>query len=63
MTVSLQRASPAEADAWLARGIQAYAADLALSGMDKSAAAKRARDDNAQLLPQGIDTPGQLFSR
>ena len=61
MSVSLQRASAAEADAWLAAGMKAYAADLASSGMDKSAAAKRAHEDNAQLFPQGIDTPDQLI--
>jgi ribosomal protein S18 acetylase RimI-like enzyme len=61
MNVTLQRPSPTEANTWLAAGMEAFAADLVASGMDKGAAAERARNDEAELLPQGIDTPGHLI--
>ena len=60
MNATLRRPSPAEADIWLAADIAHYAADLAASGMDESAA-ERARAEQAELLPDGIDTPGHLI--
>jgi ribosomal protein S18 acetylase RimI-like enzyme len=61
MNVTLQRPSPAEADTWLAAGMLAFAADLVASGMEESAAAERARSEQAELVPLGIDTPGHLI--
>lgn len=51
MNATLRRPSPAGVDIWLAADIAQYAADLAASGMDDSAAAESARAEQAELLP------------
>ena len=58
MNVTLERPSTAEAADWLASDIEAYTADLVAAGMDPNAATEKARREQTELLPLGLDTPG-----
>src|ERR1700730_16865846 len=61
MNVILERPSTAEAADWLASNVEAYTADLVAAGMDASAATEKARSEQTELLPLGLDTPGHLI--
>ena len=38
-----------------------YAGELAAAGMTPEAAAERSRDQMAELIPSGLDSPGMVF--
>lgn len=61
MNVTLERPSTAEAADWLASDMAAYTADLVAAGMDASVATEKARREQTELLPLGLDTPGHLI--
>jgi ribosomal protein S18 acetylase RimI-like enzyme len=64
MTVSLRRPRDAEYDGWVAAEVAGYANQIVESGaMSREAADERSRRDHAELLPQGLATPGHLIFR
>jgi ribosomal protein S18 acetylase RimI-like enzyme len=64
MTVTLRRPTPDEYAAWSAEDFEGYIAEIVASGsLSRAAAEERARREEAELLPQGLDTPGQLIFR
>jgi len=64
MSVQLRRATAEEFGPWRERGEAEYAGHIGASGaMSGEAAARKARDDYARLLPGGLDSPGQLIYR
>lgn len=52
-----------EFDAFLARATQTYVAELAASGMSEESARERGEQQMAELIPDGLDSPGQRFFR
>jgi ribosomal protein S18 acetylase RimI-like enzyme len=64
MTVRLRRPTPDEYAAWSAQELQEYIAEIVASGsLSRAAAEDQARREDAELLPLGLDTPGQLIFR
>jgi ribosomal protein S18 acetylase RimI-like enzyme len=64
MTVTLRRPTPDEYDAWSAEELEGYIAEIVASGsLSRAAAEEQARREIAELLAQGLDTPGQLIFR
>src|SRR5579864_1586189 len=64
MAVRLRRPTADEYDAWSARALEEYIAEIVASGsLSRAAAEARARQQDAELLPQGLGTPGQLIFR
>jgi ribosomal protein S18 acetylase RimI-like enzyme len=62
--IELGRPAGADYDAWAARAIAGYAAQIAASGaLGEEAAWDKARGDHERALPNGLDTPGQLIFR
>jgi ribosomal protein S18 acetylase RimI-like enzyme len=64
VTVTLRQPSDDEYRGWLAAEIAGYADELVESGaLSRELAEERSRRDTAQLLPQGLATPGHLIFR
>jgi ribosomal protein S18 acetylase RimI-like enzyme len=64
MAVTLRPATAEEYEGWSAASLSAYVDEIAESGsMSREAAEAKGRRDNAELLPQGLATPGQLIFR
>jgi ribosomal protein S18 acetylase RimI-like enzyme len=64
MTARLRRPTAHEYDAWSAQELEGYIAEIVASGtLSRAAAEEQARREDAELLPQGLDTPGQLIFR
>jgi ribosomal protein S18 acetylase RimI-like enzyme len=64
MTARLRRPTADEYDAWSAHELEGYIAEIVASGtLSRAAAEGQARREDAELLPQGLDTPGQLIFR
>jgi len=64
MAVTLRRASSEEFEGWSAALLSAYVDEIVQSGsMSREAAEEKGRRDDAELLPQGVATPGQLIFR
>lgn len=59
---TLRRPTREEYDAWSAEAFEGYIEQIAASGsMTRAAAEEKARREDAELLPEGFDTPGQLM--
>ena len=64
MAVTLRRASAEEFEGWSAALLSAYVDEIVESGsMSREAAEEKGRRDDAELLPQGVATPGQSIFR
>jgi ribosomal protein S18 acetylase RimI-like enzyme len=62
--VTVRRMTPAEFDEWQIAIAQDYADEQVAAGRwQREAAVQRARDENAQLLPQGLETARMLLLR
>jgi ribosomal protein S18 acetylase RimI-like enzyme len=62
--IELGRPAAGDYEAWAARAIAGYAAEIAASGaLGEEAAWDKARRDHERVLPDGLDTPGQLIFR
>ena len=59
--VELRPMSEAEFDAFSTAMAEDYAGELAEAGMTPEAAAERSRDQMAELIPSGLDSPGMVF--
>ena len=58
-TVSLRPMTDAEYESWHAAGTEAYAEAISrANGISMDAARLRAREQDGQLLPEGLQTPG-----
>ncbi len=64
MTVRLRRPTGEEYAVWSVASFAAYVDELVASGsMSRPAAEEKARREDVELLPQGLDTPRQLIYR
>ena len=64
MTARLRRPSAEEYAGWLAAAVGAYVDEIVASGsMSRDAAEEKGRRDHAEILPEGLATPGQLIFR
>jgi ribosomal protein S18 acetylase RimI-like enzyme len=64
MTARLRRPSAEEYARWSAAAFDAYVDEIVASGsMSREAAEEKGRRDDAEILPQGLATPGQLIFR
>jgi ribosomal protein S18 acetylase RimI-like enzyme len=64
VAITLRRPSADEYAGWFAESVQAYIEEIAASGaMSRAAAEEKGRRDHQQLLPHGLDTPGQSIFR
>jgi ribosomal protein S18 acetylase RimI-like enzyme len=64
MTVRLRPPTPDEYAAWSVQELEGYIAEIVASGsVSRAAAEELARREDAQLMPLGLDTPGQLIFR
>jgi ribosomal protein S18 acetylase RimI-like enzyme len=64
VTVTLRRPTADEYQAWSALELEEYISEIVASGsLSRAAAEDQARREDAELLPQGLDTPGQLIFR
>ena len=64
VTVTLRRPTPGEYQPWAALELEGYISEIVASGSLSCAAAEdQARREDAELLPQGLDTPGHLIFR
>jgi ribosomal protein S18 acetylase RimI-like enzyme len=64
VTVSLRHPSAEEYAGWSAATLDAYIDEIVASGsMSREAAEEKGRRDDAELLPEGLATPGQLIFR
>src|ERR1700688_5188332 len=64
MNVTLHRPTPDEYAAWSVQELEGYIDEIVASGaLSRAAAEEQARREDAELLPQGLDTPGQLIFR
>lgn len=64
MRVTLGRPAVADYDTWSSHELVEYSAEIvAASGMSHAEAEARASSEFAALLPDGLDTPGQLIFR
>jgi ribosomal protein S18 acetylase RimI-like enzyme len=62
--VTLRRPTAEEFEGWSTAAVHAYVEDIVGSGaMSRAAAEEKARRDHAELLPDGLETPGQLIFR
>ena len=62
--MTLRRPTADEYQAWSALELEGYISEIVASGtMSCPAAEDQARREDAELLPQGLDTPGQLIFR
>jgi ribosomal protein S18 acetylase RimI-like enzyme len=62
--VTLRHPSAEEYEGWSAAQLDAYVDDIVASGtMSREAAEEKGRRDYADLLPEGLATPGQLIFR
>ncbi len=59
--LELRPMTPAEFDTFLARMGDDYAGELAAAGMTPEAAAERSRQQMAELIPDGLASPGMVF--
>ena len=60
----LRHPSAEEYASWSATALDAYIDDIVASGsMNREAAEETGRRGDAELLPEGLDTPGQLIFR
>ncbi|MGC4112502.1 MAG: GNAT family N-acetyltransferase [Nocardioides sp.] len=48
-------------DAWLAVSTEGYIVELASAGMTEEAARKQGEEQMAELVPEGLESPGQSF--
>jgi ribosomal protein S18 acetylase RimI-like enzyme len=61
-SAELRRMDEEEWDSWFAQALASYAEDLVvLGGMDPADAEAKARQDQDDLVPQGMATPGHHF--
>ena len=64
MTVTLRHPSANEYEGWSAAQLDTYVNEIVASGtMSREAAEEKGRRDLAELLPEGLATPGQLIFR
>jgi ribosomal protein S18 acetylase RimI-like enzyme len=64
MSVSLRRPTSDEYDGWSALELEGYISEIVASGsLSREAAEDQARRQDAELLPDGLDTPGHLIFR
>lgn len=64
MTVSLRRPTANEYADWSESELEGYISEIVASGtLSRAAAEEQARREEAGLVPQGLDTPGQLIFR
>jgi len=64
MTVTLRQPNAEEYAQWSDAQLEAYVDELVASGsMSREAAEEKGRRDAAELLPEGLATPGQLIFR
>lgn len=64
MTGTLRRPSAEEYAGWSAAVFDAYVDEIVASGsMSRAAAEEKGRREDAELLPDGLATPGQLIFR
>jgi hypothetical protein len=64
MSVSLRRPTSDEYEGWSALELEGYISEIVASGsLSREAAEDQARRQDAELLPQGLDTPGHLIFR
>src|ERR1700693_4194306 len=64
MNVTLRRPTPDEYAAWSVQELEGYIDEIVASGaLSRAVAEEQARREDAELLPQGLDTPGQLIFR
>lgn len=64
MSVSLRHPTSDEYEGWLALELEGYISEIVASGsLSREAAEDKARRENAELLPHGLDTPGHLIFR
>lgn len=62
--VTVRRMTPAEFDEWQTRIAEDYAEDQVAAGRwPREGAVQRARDENEELLPRGLETPRTLLLR
>ena len=59
--LELRRMTDSEFDDFLAGNGEEYAGELVAAGMTEEAAARQSREQMAQLLPEGADSPGMHF--
>jgi ribosomal protein S18 acetylase RimI-like enzyme len=64
VTVSLRHPGAEEYARWSAAALDAYVDEIVASGsMSREAAEEKGRREDAELLPEGLATPGQLIFR
>ncbi len=64
MTIRLCRPGAEEYERWAAAELAQYIDEIVASGsMSRDAAEERGRHEDAELLPEGLATPGQLIFR
>jgi ribosomal protein S18 acetylase RimI-like enzyme len=64
VTLTLRRPTADEYQAWSALELEGYISEIVASGsLSRAAAEDQARREDAELLPQGLDTPGHLIFR
>ncbi|MDQ6856052.1 MAG: GNAT family N-acetyltransferase [Candidatus Dormibacteraeota bacterium] len=64
MTVSLRRPTPDEYATWSVVALEEYIDEIVASGaMSREAAETKARQEDAEVLPEGLNTPRQLIFR
>jgi len=64
VTVTLRHPSAEEYEGWSAAQLDTYVNEIVASGsMSREAAEEKGRRDQAELLPGGLATPGQLIVR
>jgi ribosomal protein S18 acetylase RimI-like enzyme len=64
LNVTLRRPTPDEYAAWSVQELEGYIDEIVASGgLSRAVAEEQARREDAELLPQGLDTPGQLIFR
>jgi ribosomal protein S18 acetylase RimI-like enzyme len=64
MNVTLRRPTPDEYAAWSVQELEGYIDEIVASGgLSRAVAEEQARREDAEVLPQGLDTPGQLIFR
>lgn len=62
--MTLRRPTSDEYRAWSSLELEGYISEIVASGsLSRAAAEYQARREDAELLPQGLDTPGQLIFR
>jgi ribosomal protein S18 acetylase RimI-like enzyme len=59
--LALHTMTAAEFDVWVQGEVEAYAEELAATGMSAEAALERSRTQMAELIPSGLDSPGMEF--